>query len=165
MIHCTIFCLVISDVAHMGSVSARSSQPSFYENNPLKHEVNSFSRANMLYVQPNITLLFIVESPFIKIHYLLTISVLKSRRGTNTKGWYFSSATIIPAVNVTKKRCNRPGSAGLRDNKRDCWVMKFKLAELIIAALFSIFWIPYIPGYCTTEFMALLLGQQTTPPL
>ncbi|HFI7113326.1 TPA: hypothetical protein ACGR1G_001585 [Escherichia coli] len=25
------------------------------------------------------------------------------------------------------------------------------------------FLIPYIPGYCTTEFKALLLPQQTTP--
>ena len=78
MSHCTIFCPVISDTAHRGCGLARSSEPSVDENNPLKHEVNAFSQANRLYVQSDITLLFIVESPFIKIHHLLTISVLTS---------------------------------------------------------------------------------------
>ena len=65
---------------------------------------------------------------FIKIHYLLTITVLTSLNGTNTKGRYLSAATIIPAVNVTKKDALEQVAQAYADNKRDSWEMKFKLA-------------------------------------
>lgn len=86
MDHCTIFCTVISGGLHTPGGETPVNSSRIVQNNALKQAVKAFSTDNKLNPWPEITLLFIVASSFIKIHYLLTILVFATLPRGNTKG-------------------------------------------------------------------------------
>ncbi|MDS0988642.1 hypothetical protein OSC04_22885, partial [Enterobacter hormaechei] len=86
MDHCTIFCTVISGEQHTPACHAPVNPSRVAQNNALKQAVKALNTDNKVRPQPEITLLFIVSSSFIKIHYLLTIPGFAAFTRGNTKG-------------------------------------------------------------------------------
>ena len=86
MDHCTIFCTVISGGLHTPGGETPVNSSRIVQNNALKQAVKALNTDNKVSPQPEITLLFIVSSSFIKIHYLLTIPGFAAFTRGNTKG-------------------------------------------------------------------------------